>query len=172
MSAGTTNNDKTERAYRVPSSTDTADYRIRVEPNPLQEDPDIDEDIVYRIVPGSNVKNGQLETCAKHFSEHYGVWSEIAQTTLGSWAKPGQQIRMSRERLRAQCVPGGANNILVTAMTERGQQIGHCFVSQWMHGEDRVWWITQLLVLKGYRNQRRATRVSKFTGNGVLGGSD
>jgi len=69
---------------------------------------------------------------------------------------------MSRVRLRAQCLPEGANNILVTAVTKDDRHVGHCFVSQWMHGDDRVWWITQLLVVKRYRNQRRATRVSIY----------
>jgi hypothetical protein len=149
------------RNFRAPTSTDTAEYRIRAEPNSLQEDPDVEEDIVYRIIPGPKVKNDQLKICAEHFSSHYGVWSDIAQTTMGLWAKPGKHIRMGRERLRAQCLPEGANNILIAAMNERGQQVGQCFVSQWTHGEGRVWWITQLLVLQGYRNQRRATKASK-----------
>jgi hypothetical protein len=87
------------KAYRAHSSIDTADYRIRAAPNPLQNDPDIEEDIVYRILPESKVRNSQLKICAEHFSSHYGVWSEIARETMGPWAKPGQHIRMSRERL-------------------------------------------------------------------------
>ena len=106
-------NPREERAYRDPASIESVKYRIRSEPNHLYEDPDIDEDIVYRIIPGGVVTKRHLEICAEHFSTNYGL------------------------------------------------QVGHCFMSQWMHGDDRVWWITQLLVLKGYRNQRRATKVSR-----------
>lgn len=66
---------------------------------------------------------------------------------------------MSPDWLREQSLPKGANSTLVVAMTETGKQVGHCFVSQWEHGVDRVWWITQLLVLPEYRSQKRATKV-------------
>jgi hypothetical protein len=71
-------------------------------------------------------------------------------------------MRLSSQDLEVQSLPAGANNVLVTVLTREGRQGGHCFVSQWMHGEDRVWWITQLLVLPRYRNQMRATRVSEY----------
>ncbi|KAG9194425.1 hypothetical protein G6011_04460 [Alternaria panax] len=148
-----------ERTYRDPASIESIDYRIRSEPNHLYEDPDMDEDILYRIIPGDLVTRRQLQTCAEQFSSNYGVWSQRAHFMVGPWAKYGKDIRLSRERLRAQCLPNGANNILVVVISQDGRQIGHCFVSQWMHGDDRVWWITQLLVLQGYRNQRRATKM-------------
>jgi hypothetical protein len=66
---------------------------------------------------------------------------------------------MSRERLRCHCLPSAANNILVTVITKDREQIGHCIVNQWNHGDGRVWWISQLLVVEGRRNQKRATRV-------------
>jgi hypothetical protein len=77
------------QAYRAPSSTDTADYRIRTDPNPLQEDPDVEEDVFYRVTPGSQVTVAQLITCARNFSAYYGVWSRRAQQVMGSWAKSG-----------------------------------------------------------------------------------
>ncbi|CAI9625322.1 unnamed protein product [Alternaria burnsii] len=153
-------NPREERAYRDPASIESVEYRIRSEPNHLYEDPDIDEDIVYRIIPGAVVTKRHLDICAEQFSTNYGVWSQRARLVMGSWAEYGKHIRLSRDRLRAQCLPDGVNNILVIAITKNGLQVGYCFISQWMHGDDRVWWITQLLVLEGYRNQGRATKVT------------
>jgi hypothetical protein len=73
----------------------------------------------------------------------------------------GRNILVSTRRLKALSLPEGANNILINAVTGAGVQVGHCFVSQWMHMGDRVWWITQLVVRPEYRDQRRATKVSK-----------
>ena len=75
--------------YHAPSSNVTADYRIRCDPNPLREDPDIEEDVVYSITPGSKVTDCQLVICASHFSLYYGVWSRIARHRVRFWAKPG-----------------------------------------------------------------------------------
>jgi hypothetical protein len=70
---------------------------------------------------------------------------------------------MSSSKLKEMILPkdADANSILLTAVIGDGQQIGHCFVCQWMKGNKRIWWITQLVVLPEYRNQRRATRVSR-----------
>ena len=130
-----------EGLFKTPSSTSTAEYRIRSKSNHLNEDPDEEDDVVYRITPGSDVTQSQLETCANQFLSEYRTWSGMAA-------------------LRAKCLSDTTNNMLITAMTKAGQQIGHCFVSQWVHDSQRIWWITQLLVLKGHRNQRRATKVS------------
>jgi hypothetical protein len=67
---------------------------------------------------------------------------------------------MHAKQVQEHCLPSTGSNILVTAVHE-GQLVGHCFVSQWMRNGDRVWWITQMIVVKGYRNQRVATRVRK-----------
>ena len=130
-----------EDSFKTTSSTSTAEYRIRSESNHLFEDPDIEDDIVYRVIPGGKVTQSLLEMCAKQLLSVYGAWSGMAA-------------------LKAKCLPDAANNILVIAMTKDCEHIGHCFVSQWIHDGQRIWWITQLLVLKGYRNQKRATKVS------------
>jgi hypothetical protein len=72
------------------ANAEPVQYRIREPRNPLQEDPDEEEDIVYRITPGSDVTTTQLETCSKHFSHYYGVWSKTAWRTMGVWARPGR----------------------------------------------------------------------------------
>ncbi|KAF1846846.1 uncharacterized protein K460DRAFT_285385 [Cucurbitaria berberidis CBS 394.84] len=145
--------DKPERAYHDLSDTNVVEYLIRSDANHLQEDPDIEENIVYRVTPGSQITNNQLIACSRHFSSYYGVWSEFASPALG----------MSPNTLKGHSLPQGANNILITAlnMNEAGRQIAHCFVSEWAHENGRIWWITQLVVLPSYRNQRRATKMLK-----------
>jgi hypothetical protein len=39
---------------------------------------------------------------------------------------------MSRRRLKAQSLPDGANNILITTVTGDRRQVGHCFMSKWI----------------------------------------
>jgi hypothetical protein len=145
---------------RDPSSLETAQYTIRNKPNPLQKDRDVEADISYRINPASKVTVAQWKTCAATFSGNYGVWGPRAQDKMGAWAVPGEKVAMSSKRIEAQCRPDGANNILITATTNAGEQIGHCFVSQWTCQGDRVWWITQMVVRLEFRDERRAIRVS------------
>jgi hypothetical protein len=76
----------------------------------------------------------------------------------------GRNVLISTRRLKTLSLPDGTDNILIIAVTGAGVQVGHCFVSQWMHKGDRVWWITQLVVRPEYRDQRRATKVSKNLG--------
>ncbi|RAR01473.1 hypothetical protein DDE82_006461 [Stemphylium lycopersici] len=148
----------TARTYQGPSSTITAGFRIRRKPNPLLEDPDIEEDIIYWITPGGSITNDQLDVCAKNFSSHYGFRSGRSGR-LHEASDSDRRIRVSRERLRCHCLPSAANNILVTVITKDLEQIGHCIVNQWNHRDGRVWWISQLLVIEGRRNQKRATRM-------------
>jgi hypothetical protein len=81
---------QSDRTYHNPASIESTEYRIRSEPNHLYEDPDIDEDIVYRIIPGDLVTKRRLETCAEHFSSDYGVWGWRAHLVMGTWAEYGR----------------------------------------------------------------------------------
>jgi hypothetical protein len=65
---------------------------------------------------------------------------------------------MHAKQVREHCLPSAGSNVLVTAVHE-GRLVGHCFISQWMRNGDRVWWITQMIVVKDHQNQRVATRV-------------
>jgi hypothetical protein len=69
---------------------------------------------------------------------------------------------MSARRLKEQCLTDDANTTLITAVTGDDTLIAHCFVSQWTHYGDRVWWITQMVVWAEYRDQKKATRVSEL----------
>lgn len=68
---------------------------------------------------------------------------------------------MTVDMMRRYYLPTGAKTVLVTAVTGNGRQIAHCFISQWKHENDFVFWITQIVVHPLYRNQRKATRVSR-----------
>ncbi|OAL45322.1 hypothetical protein IQ07DRAFT_648562 [Pyrenochaeta sp. DS3sAY3a] len=143
--------------HHEPTSSEGAEYPIRAPANHLQEDPDVEEGIVYRVTPGAKVTDEQLEICAKHYSQYYAVWSNDA------WKfgmQPGQHIQASASDMTVGLFHEQANNILITAITSTNRQVGHCFVLQWNgRAGERVWWITQSLVLPSYRNQRRATKM-------------
>jgi hypothetical protein len=78
-----------QRTYHSPADVDIAEHKFRNEPSSLQEDPDVSEDVVYRVTPGSRITETQLKSCAAAFSRHYGVWSKIAPFELGAWAEAG-----------------------------------------------------------------------------------
>jgi hypothetical protein len=78
------------RTYHSPADVETAEYTFRNEPSNLQKDPDIAEDIVYRITPGARITENQLKTCAAAFSKYYGLWSNVAPFELGAWAEAGR----------------------------------------------------------------------------------
>ncbi|RMZ72484.1 Acyl- N-acyltransferase [Pyrenophora seminiperda CCB06] len=121
-------------------ATSMSKYGIRNKANHLHEDPDKEDDVLYHITPGIKVTPSLLETCAKQFLSEYRVWNGMAA-------------------FKAYCLPDATDNMLVTAVTKDSEQIGYCFVSRWIHRGQRIWWITQLLVLKGHRNQKRAARM-------------
>jgi hypothetical protein len=168
-----------------PGDNACAAYTIRNPPNALQDDSEVTEDIKYVVTLGSQVLEEQWRICSMTFSEHYGVWSATAPLALGFWAEAGQSwllvdddglklteigrnIAMSSRKLRRECAPEGAKNTLITAVTGQdsphisGNQVGHCLVSDWEHEGHRVWWITQLVVRREHRGQKKATRVSNF----------
>jgi hypothetical protein len=74
----------------------------------------------------------------------------------------GNNIKMNVARLRRECLSENANNSLATAVTPDGRQVGHCLMSHWEDHGDRIWWITQLVVHPGFRNQKVASTVSKI----------
>jgi hypothetical protein len=170
--------DPSTRNYHDLLDPTTATYTIRNPQNSLQEDSDAVDNLVYRVTPGLQITDEQVQSCASAFSAHYGVWSPEASAELVPWAKAGKlsvickdrrssnifqigtSIRLSASKLREVIIPKDTNNVLITAVNGDGDQIGHCFVCQWMKDGDCVWWITQLVVLPEYRNQRRATRVN------------
>jgi hypothetical protein len=62
---------------------------IRNPPNHLQEDPDVEENIMYCTTPAHLVTEKQLQICSYTFTKYYGVWNETAQRVHGKDARPG-----------------------------------------------------------------------------------
>jgi hypothetical protein len=168
--------DSSDDHYHDPTSSETATYTIRNPLNHLSEDPDTVDSVVYTVTPGHQITDKQVESCAERYSANYGVWSPEAPAKLVSRARAGEShsrygsgvadilrigksVRLSPSKLKEMILPQNANNMLITAVKGDSRQIGHCFVCQWTKGDKRIWWITQLVVLPGFRNQRRATRV-------------
>ncbi|KAF2024564.1 hypothetical protein EK21DRAFT_78419, partial [Setomelanomma holmii] len=126
---------------------------IRHRPNHLREDEDAEEDVTYCTIPDHEVSDDILEDCSAILSNHYGVWN-------------------NPEMMRRLLVPEGVKTILVTTVAQGERVVGYCFVSQWMHETDLVSWITQLVVIPGYRNQRRATKMLRaYVNYCTLGGN-
>ncbi|KAH7061937.1 hypothetical protein BKA63DRAFT_587718 [Paraphoma chrysanthemicola] len=133
---------------------------IRAPPNPLQQDPDIEEDIKYHVTPAPLIAEKQLVRCSVLFTNCFGLWNETAPLVLGPQrARAHGLVKMSVDDLKKYFIPEGASTVLVTAVTGDDRQIAHCFISQWVHEGDFVFWITQMVVDPRYRNQRRATKM-------------
>lgn len=147
--------------------------------NTIERTHEIAGHVEYCVSPAEEITEAQWTICADTFTRHYGVWSSQITPSIGPWTPgmvfhlsaqlkltfPGARIAMSKCELKAQSLPDGAVNFLITAMAIDNilpEPIGHCFFSQWMHGGARIWWITQLVVRPAYRNQKHATRVSDF----------
>ncbi|KAL5115083.1 hypothetical protein ACEQ8H_006998 [Pleosporales sp. CAS-2024a] len=137
------------------------EYAIRNALDTLHTDWDMEKNMTYRVIPGPRIPEEQWRICAATFSRHYGIWGSLAHQALGSWAiqGSGKRIVMSPDRLRAQCMPPNANNVLIAVVTAAGKHVGQCFVSQWMYNGSSIWWITQLVVDSDHRNKKMATRM-------------
>ncbi|KAG2034199.1 hypothetical protein BDR03DRAFT_965754 [Suillus americanus] len=73
---------------------------------------------------------------------------------------------MTGARLRAQCLSHPENTVLVTCHlqvdpleSERPKLCGHAFASMWDYGENRVGWVTQLVVEEAVRQRYVATQL-------------
>lgn len=60
---------------------------IRAPSNPLQEDPDIEENITYHITPARLISHNQLVRCSVLFTNSYGSWNETAPIVHGKKAR-------------------------------------------------------------------------------------
>lgn len=116
---------------------------------------------------GEEVTAAMLKDAAKLFSENYGIWGE------GGFGKPGKsfpfgdvsaqlninigsRVRMTADRLRAQCLPEGSRSTYVM-VTIDGVLAGNAFACRWEYSGRQVCWVTQLVVHSDYRERRLAT---------------
>ncbi|TBU38820.1 hypothetical protein BD309DRAFT_873564 [Dichomitus squalens] len=103
-------------------------------------------------VPGVDVTEDQLKTCAALFSQNYSVWAP----SVGPPLKAGGRVRMNATKLRAQCLSNPEDSVLVLRYKEE-QLVGHAFATKWACGTDIVGWITQLVVVVNERRKYIAT---------------
>lgn len=67
---------------------------------------------------------------------------------------------MSKDRLRAQCLPSGTECSYVR-ITVNGHLAGNAFACRWKYGDQIVCWVTQLVVDRNYRQRGLATSLLK-----------
>ncbi|KAG1868786.1 hypothetical protein C8R48DRAFT_771555 [Suillus tomentosus] len=118
--------------------------------------------ISYKIRVGSEISEDTLKSCADLFSSHYGIWGDQA-STISKYTIAGKNVRMTSAKLRAQCLSHPENTVLVTCYLQvehdHPQLYGHAFATVWDHGENKVGWVTQLVVHKAVRRRYIATQL-------------
>ncbi|KND91832.1 hypothetical protein TOPH_03363, partial [Tolypocladium ophioglossoides CBS 100239] len=101
------------------------------------------------------VTEDMLEHAAQLFSENYGIWGQPPPSGRSS-GKPGNRVKMSASRLRAQCLPAGSRSSYAR-VTVDGVLAGNAFACRWRYKGRQVFWVTQLVVHRDYRERRLAT---------------
>ncbi|OJA17315.1 hypothetical protein AZE42_04137 [Rhizopogon vesiculosus] len=120
-----------------------------------------DSPTICHLTPGNEITDDLLKSCASLFNTNYGIWGSTAGT-LSQFTKPGEPVRLTSSRLRAQCVSSPEKTLLVTCFrttpTLGNQLIGHAFASD-PADHNSVGWVTQLVVDKSVRKRYIATQL-------------
>ncbi|KAJ8098965.1 hypothetical protein POJ06DRAFT_270041 [Lipomyces tetrasporus] len=106
---------------------------------------------LYEKFEGGQVTDDMLAEASVLFNENYGIWVNEA-AKLGAFAKPGSRVRLSKDRLRCQCLPEGAACSYVR-VTVDGHLAGNAFACRWISNGRTVCWITQLVVHLDFRER-------------------
>ncbi|KAL2752782.1 hypothetical protein ACRALDRAFT_1052572 [Sodiomyces alcalophilus JCM 7366] len=110
---------------------------------------------VTEVFDRGEVTDAMVGEAAQFFSDNYGIWAQ--QFPDGSHhGKPGSRVKLSASRLRAQCLPEGSRSSYAR-VTVDGVLAGHAFACRWQYGDRHVFWVTQLVVHREYRERRLAT---------------
>ncbi|KAG1847646.1 hypothetical protein DFJ58DRAFT_663154 [Suillus subalutaceus] len=111
----------------------------------------------YKMTLGSKVSDNTLKLCANMFSSNYGIWGNQA-ATISKFTVAGKQVKMNGARLRSQCLSHLESSVLVSCYiqvdpleSECPQLYGHAFATVWDYGENKVGWVTQLVVDEAVR---------------------
>lgn len=75
----------------------------------------------------------------------------LAQGTLIEYTL-GTRVKMSKDRLRAQCLPSGAECSYVR-VTVDGHLAGNAFACRWKYDDTVICWVTQLVVHRDHRER-------------------
>ncbi|KAL8869425.1 MAG: hypothetical protein Q9174_004279, partial [Haloplaca sp. 1 TL-2023] len=106
---------------------------------------------MYESFDASTITDDMLQEAATLFSSNYGVWGPEASKYI-PFAKAGRPVRMTKDRLRTQCLPRGAD-CMYAKVTVDGHLAGNVFACRWTYNEQTVCWITQLVVDRNYRQR-------------------
>ena len=101
---------------------------------------DLDIDILH----GDAITPEIIASAARLFSDHYGIWPN------------GKRVRISASKLQQEVCAQDACNTYIRASI-KGVVAGHVFAWEWAYNNDRICWVTQLVVKHEHRNQGVAT---------------
>jgi GNAT superfamily N-acetyltransferase len=90
-----------------------------------------------------------LDRMAHLFSAHYGVWG-------AGGPRPGERVRLSAERLRAEYL-GDASCRAALALSPEGTLVGHLILRVFDFDGGSAAWISQLVVHRDWRSRRVAS---------------
>ena len=128
---------------------------------------------VFEKFDGCELTDTMLEEAARLFNGNYGVWGRDP-TNSRSTPKPGKshevipilssdiwrgtRVRLSKDRLRAQCLPDNASCSYVRVTIE-DCLAGNAFACRWRYKDKVVCWVTQLVVHGDFRERGLATNL-------------
>ncbi|KAI9748900.1 MAG: hypothetical protein M4579_007077 [Chaenotheca gracillima] len=107
---------------------------------------------VFEKCDMSEITDSMLQEASQLFSENYGVWGPKASSIVGAFAKEGNQVKIGKDRLRAQYLPKDAACSYVK-VTVDDHLAGNAFACRWKYNNQTVCWITQLVVHRDYRER-------------------
>ncbi|KAF2280959.1 uncharacterized protein EI97DRAFT_497676 [Westerdykella ornata] len=114
---------------------------------------------VYERFSSDEVTDKMLEEASELFSEHYGVWAKQAEQVEGPHGKAGEHVRLSKERLRKEHLPGDTS--LYVRVTVDGRLAGNALAARWTANGRRICWVSQLVIHRDYRGFGLATGLLK-----------
>ena len=114
--------------------------------------------IEFSVRGAGLVSPAQLDSCARLFSAHYGVWGEGAPPSC----QQGSRVRLSPSRLREQSLFDDSCCLALATLAD-GRVVGHAFATRFRY-TNVGWfiWITQLVVDSSYRRRGVATKLCQI----------
>ncbi|KAF1956378.1 hypothetical protein CC80DRAFT_492613 [Byssothecium circinans] len=106
---------------------------------------------LFEKFDGGELTDDMLVEASRLFNENYGIWGKDAAKS-GAFAKPGSRVRLSKDRLRAQCLPQGAA-CSYARVTIGDRLAGNVFACRWTYNGRTVCWVTQLVVHHDFRER-------------------
>ncbi|KAL8743537.1 MAG: hypothetical protein Q9190_004118, partial [Brigantiaea leucoxantha] len=124
-------------------------------------------ELLVQKFEGHQLTDTMLKEAAKLFNENYGTWGKDPTTRtplppqgkLGERARSsaeGSRVKMTKDRLRAQCLPENTVCAYVRATVD-DRLVGNAFACYWTLADRVVCWVTQLVVHVDYRKHGLAT---------------